>query len=75
VIDQTFLGRFKGKVTGESSHKVVHRGEVVLFLDAEDRQLVVDLALKRVDCFGSVVKAPTLFVDLGISFALRVGVY
>jgi hypothetical protein len=74
VIDQTFLGGFKGKVTREGSHKVVHGGEVVLFLDAEDRQLVVDLALKRIDCFGSVVKTPTLLIDLGISFALRVGV-
>jgi hypothetical protein len=55
-------------VARKSSHKVVYGREVVLLLNADNCQLIIDLALKRVDRLGSVIEAPTFLVHLSLSF-------
>jgi hypothetical protein len=55
-------------VARKSSHKVVNGREVVLLLNTDYCQLVIDLALKGVDRLGSVIEAPTLLIDLSLSF-------
>ena len=52
----------------KSSHKVVNGREVVLLFNTDYCQLVIDLALKGVDHLGSVIEAPTLLIDLSLSF-------
>ena len=52
----------------KSSHKVVNGREEVLLLNTDYCQLVIDLALKGVDRLGSVIEAPTLLIDLSLSF-------
>jgi hypothetical protein len=55
-------------VARKSSHKVVNGREVVLLLNTDYCQLIIDLALKGVDRLGSVIEAPTLLIDLSLSF-------
>jgi len=55
-------------VARKSSHKVVNGREEVLLLNTDYCQLVIDLALKGVDRLGSVIEAPTLLIDLSLSF-------
>jgi hypothetical protein len=55
-------------VARKSSHKVVNGREVVLLFNTDYCQLVIDLALKGVDHLGSVIEAPTLLIDLSLSF-------
>jgi hypothetical protein len=36
MVDEAFLRSFKGMLTGQSSHEVIDRREIVLLLDTED---------------------------------------
>ena len=68
MIYEALLRSLKRKVARKSSHKVVDGGEVVLLLNADYCQLIIDLALKRVDRLGSVIEAPTFLIYLSLSF-------
>jgi hypothetical protein len=68
VVDKALLGGLKRLMTGERSHEVVNRSQVILLFNAKDRKLVKDLAFKGVNSLCSIIEAPAFFIDLSISF-------